>query len=499
MSKLEVNPPLDTMLSPRPAAVAPEVVLRLLHRMDEDLDEFITVADVKRFVAKHNLPFSEMEVTAMFEEANSSADGLIDAEQLGKAVSHKFPNRRYNAAWERFFSLSPPLATGERLTAFTVPPVEQEPIRANFEQEPDIITFEPLTNPGGTASGTGRGLPAFAATASSVASFSTLQTRRSTMTSAPFNSAPRPLYTGARLGSEAERTHEEVMNRYMQADPLRPPAEPPSAPESTAQVQIASFDADAPAPRCGFAAQTAFARSVEEASRTSAGVGWKTKLPADYAAAKAAGPPSPLHYGLHEKEWFFTPTAGRDYIPTRVDGKVTRVTGEKATVPLRLMITESSLTSLANSQAHKRADEGAPPKVPFYSRFSRSSEFGSQPALPKKEHLKMVEALDRLERARGTEYPPPIAYMNGKPTAYKFRPEEPDPAKVPDGAPPFITSTLGRAWPKFHQIGEGLGPSLLLQANPPNPITNPALRLQYTENVQPSARTGRSGLVADAR
>lgn len=491
------------MYAARPAPVAPEVVLQLLHEMDEDLDEFITAADVQRYVSKHNLPFSEADVLSMFDEANSTSTGLMDAEQLGKAVSFKFPHRKHNADWERLFSLAPPHGlVGQRLTALSPPPMEQEPIRANFEQEPEILTFEPLTNP----SGTGQGSLAYGMTASSVASFSTVRTRHSASVTAPFNAAPVPLFEGAQLGSDAEREHEAVINRYMQSDPLAKPSTPPQETRALGrQVQVASIHTGENVPRVGFAAQAAFARSVEASDRVSRGVGWKTNVPPEYGAAIAAGPPPPLLYGLHDKEFYFTPTAGRDWIPLRTDGQVTRVTGEKATTPLRLMITEGSLHSLANSMTHKRAEgsepnatnakRGAERAAPFYSRFSRSSEFGTQPPCPKKEHLKIDGAQGRLEVARGTEFPPPIAYMNGKPDAHKFRPEQPDPEKVA-GRPPFVTSTLGRAWPKFNQIGEGHGPSLILQANPPN-LSNPPLRLQFTENTHPSARTGRSGLIAD--
>ena len=183
-----------------PVPIAYEHVLRLLHEMDADLDEFITEADVSRFVTEHGLPFTDAEVRSMFAEANSSANGLMDVEQLGKAVSYKFPHRRHNDDWVRLFSLAPrPRMGGTRLTALVAPPLEQEPVRANFEQEPAILTFSPLTKASATRTG-GLGLH----TCSSLGSAASTARSRGTsrQATAPFNTAPRPLYDGARLGSE---------------------------------------------------------------------------------------------------------------------------------------------------------------------------------------------------------------------------------------------------------------------------------------------------------
>ena len=306
MSALGSSAYMGMSLSAKPPPVAPEHVLRVLHEMDEDLDEFITEQDVSRFVSKHNLPFSAADIASMFAEANSSQDGLMDVEQLGKAVSFKFAHRRHNEDWARLFELAPhppPYATGgdlNRLTALSPAPLEQEPIRANFEQEPSILTFEPLTNTAtGARWGTGTG------TGASITSFSTAQ--HSTATSAPFNPAPRPLYPGARMGSEAERMHEAVINRHLQPDAhLRPPAQA-AAPKPG--VQLASFHSGAPPPRCGFSAKEAFALSGETEKRVSVAVGWKTKLPEDYRQAVEDAKPRLMYYGVHDKDFYYTPCA----------------------------------------------------------------------------------------------------------------------------------------------------------------------------------------------
>jgi|LauGreDrversion4_1035100.scaffolds.fasta_scaffold68741_1 hypothetical protein len=475
------------------APIAYEHCLRLLHEMDTDLDEFITEIDVSNYVRKHRLPFSDAEVRSMFLEANSSANGMMDVEQLGKAVSYKFPHRKHNDDWVRLFELAPrrgPVLAREpvkRLTALVAPPLEQEPVRANFEQQGAIMTFSPLITGGG--SGLGHTGHSFTAGSAYSAGASTLASRASAMT---FSAAPRPLYAGARLGSDFEREHEKTLNRYLTAEAEeRPPPEPAPLP-SVLGSQSFAFHTDSNPPRCGFAAQGAFARSVEEAQRTSDDVGYKTRLTAEELRARHAAAPKPLYYGLHERDYYYTPCSHRDHIPMRVDGAVTRVTGEKATPALRLMITEGSFTAFAsaNERAHKHqlypADATSKPFVTVGTTYMRNRD----------REIKLEAAQGRLQIADGTEYPPPIAFMNGKPMAYKFRAEQPDPERVPPGAPPFITSTLGRFWPKINQIGEGLGPSVIAAANPPH--TCPGLRVQMTENIHHAARSARSGMVSDA-
>jgi len=467
--------------------IAYEHCLRILHEMDADLDEFITEMDVLSFVTKHGLPFQDAEVHSMFVEANSSGNGLMDVEQLGKAVSYKFPHRRHNDDWVRLFNLSPRPEAGQRLTALVPPPLEQEPVRANFEQEPSILTFSPLTKAGASASRGG----GFGFTASSLYSADSAAFSAGGRSTTPFNTAPRPLYAGARLGTDAERDHEKEVNRYMLAEAhLRAPAAPASLPLGR-DAQSFAFHQEGPPPRMGFEAQAAFSRSVEEAHRTSAGVGWKHGILPEELKMRQEMQPRPLYYGMHDKDFFYTPCACNDWIPLRTDGEVTRVTGEKATAALRLMITEGSFT--ANASANSRMHKGQlyPADVsakPFNTTFQKASN--------RDRDLKRLAAQDRLEIADGTVYPPLNDFMNGKPTAYKFRPENPDPDRVPPGAPPFITSSLGRAWPKINNVGEGVGPSVIAAANPPH--TCPSLRVQLTENIHHAARSTRSGLTSDA-
>ena len=117
--------------------------------MDHDFDEFITEADVKSYVKSKKFPsFPDELVESMFAEANSSADGLIDAEQLGKAVSGQFPHRAHNGDWYRLFELviTPALTSNDFLTALPPAPPPQQTIRANFEQEGEILTFSPQTS-----------------------------------------------------------------------------------------------------------------------------------------------------------------------------------------------------------------------------------------------------------------------------------------------------------------------------------------------------------------
>ena len=126
-----------------PPAIAPEHVKRLLHEMDTDLDELVRLDDLRAFVAKHKLPFGDVELRAMFDEANYARDGMLDEEQLGKAVSGKFPHRQCNDAWRRLFELTPRPMSMRRLTELPSEQPQQQPIRASYEQEPNIMTFAP--------------------------------------------------------------------------------------------------------------------------------------------------------------------------------------------------------------------------------------------------------------------------------------------------------------------------------------------------------------------
>ena len=80
------------------------------------------------------------------------------------------------------------------------------------------MTFTPITN--SAAASPGRGT-AQGHLFSSTASMSSMV---STSSRAKFNAAPKALYTGAVLGSTAERAAEDAVNRHLQADPeKRPP------------------------------------------------------------------------------------------------------------------------------------------------------------------------------------------------------------------------------------------------------------------------------------
>ena len=89
------------------ARIAPEQCVRLLHQIDTDLDEMISLEDMQAYVDRHSLPIGVEEMAAMFDEANVARNGLLDIDQLEKAVSGKFPRRTYNEAWRRLFIEAP--------------------------------------------------------------------------------------------------------------------------------------------------------------------------------------------------------------------------------------------------------------------------------------------------------------------------------------------------------------------------------------------------------
>ena len=488
------------------APVAPEHVNRLLVAMSPE-GVFFSFDDLCAFVGKHALPFSEDLLHHMFAEANSSADGLMDVEQLGKATSFKFHNRQYNAEWARLCDLAP-RAAGSRVTALSPRALEQEPIRANFEQEPQILTFSPLINerPGGLGATREFNMTASAASYSSGP--------RTLSSQGVFNTAHSlPPAAGRVPNVAADRAEEDKINRRMRPEAhTRAPAPAPAPPP--AGVQVASFDTPGGPPlRCGFDTCAAFDRSVEALQRVSDGVGWRIKGKAAVAAADAAATPPPLLNGLHERDWLYLPGGKADHIPMRIDGQVGRETGVPATTALRLLACENSRHGLANSRRHHQAEyparAGGGEGEPFRTVFPQASIFDRE--------LKKSAASDRLEAARGIEYPRPIAYLNGKPSAYDFRPQN---LEEDRHLPKFITDTLGcalvprlarataqrtpsparerqhmwtaplcrrvrshrRHWP----VREGMPVSALRQANPP--LSCAPLRLALTENLHPASR-----------
>lgn len=475
--------------SPTQAPVAPEHVKRLLGAMSPE-GVFFTYEDLCSFTFKHKLPFSEELLFSMFSEANNTSDGLMDMDQLQKASNFKFQNRRHNLDWVRLFELAP-RQVGSRVTALSPRMLEQEPIRANFEQEPQILTFEPLTNTmHSRAPGTGA---TFNMTASAYSSAS--GAARTLSSSAVFNTAhslPPKVHHAPNVA--ADRLEEEMINRRLRPEGhmRAPPTPKPATLRTQPGVQVASFEqrsSGPPAMRCGFDACAAFDRSCEELQRVSDGVGWRSKGRALVREQERAATAPMLLHGLHERDWLYLPGGRADHIPTRVDGVVSRVIGEAATVPLRLLICENSQHSLANSRKHHQAEfparadgsEGAP----FVSVFAKASIADRA--------LKVRASQDRLEIASGTEYPPSIAFMNGKPSAHEFRPRKPDAAKQVAATrqqppPAFLTETLGRHWP----VREGKPASSILQANPP--MSCAPMRLMMTENDQPAARSTRVDL-----
>ena len=451
------------------APVAPEHVNRLLVAMSPE-GVFFSLEDLIAFVGKHALPFTEDLLHHMFTEANSSADGLMDVEQLGKATSFKFHNRQYNAEWARLCDLAP-RAAGSRVTALSPRALEQEPIRANFEQEPQILTFSPLINerPGGLGATREFNMTASAASYSSAP--------RTFSSQGVFNTAHSlPPAAGGVPNLAAERAEEDKINRRMRPDGhMRAPAPAPAPPP--AGVQVASFDTSGGGPpmRCGFDTCAAFDRSVEALQRVSDGVGWRIKGKTAVAAADAAAMPPPLLNGLHERDWLYLPGGKADHIPMRIDGQVGRETGVPATTSLRLLACENSRHGLANSRRHHQAEyparAGGGEGEPFRTVFPQASIFDRE--------LKKSAAVDRIDAARGIEYPRPIKFLNGKPSAYDFRPQN---LEEDRHLPKFITETLGRHWP----VREGMPVSALRQANPP--LSCDPLRVALTENLHPASR-----------
>ncbi|KAL1508691.1 hypothetical protein AB1Y20_004786 [Prymnesium parvum] len=421
--------------SPSPVGtISTEHVTRLLNEMDVDLDNLISVSDVLRYISVHNLPtFSEELVEEMFAEANATQDGLIDVEQLGKAVGGQFPHRKYTEDWLRLFEL----AIGERgltrLTGLPPSPVVKETIRTNYEQAEELCTFAPHTNFDRSKSCTASGL-------------------RQQLTHTFSNLAG--MLTGDDATEDLE--HESEF-------PRRPAATDLNA--AVNQHMPRASDGASKTVKCTFGAQAAFQLGTQLAKDSSNDFGWRSCLTVEKPRQRKG---SELYYGLHEREWQHTPSNA--HLSLRVDGEATR-TGS-GLYPARLMQTENSLIGSYNSRAHREhtnisAPKGQPDFVATFSqRFVKRHS----------EELKMSAARERYGVLMQVEGPKSeMDLANGQPYKQSFRPPF-DPSKAVT-TKPYVSGSLGYHWPKK----EGRAFDTLYTIGVPS-------RLALTENQHPASR-----------
>ena len=245
-----------------PPAIAPEHVKRLLHEMDTDLDELVRLDDLRAFVAKHKLPFGDVELRAMFDEANYARDGMLDEEQLGKAVSGKFPHRQCNDAWRRLFELTPRPMSMRRLTELPSEQPQQQPIRASYEQEPNIMTFAPQqASSRASLSRSHR---------SNSPSFSDTQRLSAGAAATRPPGSPPTLHPFAHTAGAGERAEEDALNRLLRAT---------TAPSAPSEGGAPAPAAAAPPPvRCGFDAQRTFGEAERKRQDASDNHGWRQRL-----------------------------------------------------------------------------------------------------------------------------------------------------------------------------------------------------------------------------
>ena len=245
-----------------PPAIAPEHVKRLLHEMDTDLDELVRLDDLRAFVTKHKLPFGDVELRAMFDEANYARDGMLDEEQLGKAVSGKFPHRQQNDAWRRLFELTPRPMSMRRLTELPSEQPQQQLIRASYEQEPNIMTFAPQqASSRASLSRSHR---------SNSPSFSDTQRLSAGAAATRPPGSPPTLHPFAHTAGAGERAEEDALNRLLRAT---------TAPSAPSEGGAPAPAAAAPPPvRCGFDAQRTFGEAERKRQDASDNHGWRTRL-----------------------------------------------------------------------------------------------------------------------------------------------------------------------------------------------------------------------------
>ena len=68
------------------AAIAPEQCLRLLHQIDTDLDEMISLEDMQAYVQRHSLPIGVEEMAAMFRDVLQAPRPVRDGRRVVFAV-----------------------------------------------------------------------------------------------------------------------------------------------------------------------------------------------------------------------------------------------------------------------------------------------------------------------------------------------------------------------------------------------------------------------------
>eukprot|EP00964_Phaeocystis_antarctica_P114039 scaffold78014_cov75-Phaeocystis_antarctica.AAC.3 len=425
-------------------AIAPEQCIRLLHQIDTDLDEMISLEDMQAFVHRHSLPIGVEEMAAMFDEANVARNGLLDIDQLEKAVSGKFPHRTYNEAWRRLFIEAP---TGQskyengpiRLTQLQDAVPTQSTIRASYEQEGAVMTFAPNTSQSKLSySSSSRKTLTFPGGGSTM---ETLRAHAGAPLLRPF--APAPLGPG-------ENADENLINALIRPGP-------------------ADGNEASPAPplRCGFDSKVAFEARVARTKLASDAEGWRDRLP-QWQPPR----PSPLYYGVHPVDFTCITTLHNGKMPLRTDGSMRR---GKFVAPLRLLNTENSGVGTQNSAKHRawaQPSDAAISDQEFISVFKRRNI----------QQEKMTVATDRLAGEGTLEYPRPNQYMMGKPSPHAFRDDIKkldlpggghDPRTLFNGKPDFITA-VGRFWPR----NELKQPDVL--ATEPG---EPSLRVGMTENL----------------
>ena len=373
-------------------AIAPEQCLRVLHAIDTDLDDIITLEDFQAYVHRHSLPVGVEEMAAMFAEANVSHDGKMDIDQLTKAASGKFPHRAHNEAWRRLFAAAPnPRAFGAsdapvRLTELLEPLPQQSAIRASYEQESAVLTYQPDTSASqlslsSTASRKTLTFPGGGSTAPT-------QAIRS-LAGAP---ALQP-FASSRLGP-GENADETRINQSLR----------PVATEADAASTASAASADKPL-RCGWDARAAFEARVARTRHASDAEGWRGRLPVPRSPA-----PSPLHYGVHPREFTNVTTLQNGKLPLRVDGAMRQ---GKFGAPLRLFSTENSGVGGQNSRAHRAWAMPSPGAASAIS----AQEFLSVFKRRSIQAEKMAVATDRLAQARGAPPCTPLHPPSPPPTS----------------------------------------------------------------------------------
>lgn len=147
------GPPKYLKQRQMPLEIPMECIRRLADAIDSNFDERIQMEELSKFVQKHQIPFEEGAVAAMFKEA-ATGRGFLSEEQINGPITHKEVaaavrgRHRWNAKtkeWEilyrpyRNYWITLLLTVNKRIFALPMPKIIPSRIKAQYELEEEYL------------------------------------------------------------------------------------------------------------------------------------------------------------------------------------------------------------------------------------------------------------------------------------------------------------------------------------------------------------------------